>query len=318
VKEKIRSFEQLFSLAKKLARATGKTRAALIGADDALSLKAILRAAEDGILEPILIGSLPEIRKVAHESSVNIDTATVIDSSSRADEVVQATRLVGAGDADFLIRGNIPTAMMLARMFERPTGLREGGNHVSHVAVFEHSLYPKPLLMSDGAVTVAPDLSKKIAIIQNALKVAALFGVDEPRVAILAAVELIHPSMPVTTEAAVISKMADKGQIENCLIDGPLSMDVAVIPEVARQKGVKSPVAGQADILIVPNIETGNATYKAMAMFTGAKTAGVIVGARVPISISSRCDTAESVFNSVVLGAVAALSGKQRRLEGKS
>jgi phosphate butyryltransferase len=310
VKEQIKSFEHLLSHAKKLAQSRGKARAALIGADDALSLKAILRAAGEGILEPILIGSLSEIRSVARRSEVDIIAAVVIDSSSRADEVVQATRLVGDGAADFLIRGNIPTAMMLARMFERPTGLRDGTNHISHVAVFEHSLYPKLLLLSDGAVTVAPDLSKKIAIIQNALKVAALFGVEKPRVAILAAVELIYPAMLVTTEAAIISKMADKGQIRNCFIDGPLSMDVAVVPEVARQKGVESPVAGQADILIVPNIETGNGTYKAMSMFAGAKTAGIIVGARVPISISSRCDTAESVFHSIVLGVVAALTEK--------
>jgi phosphate butyryltransferase len=310
VKEQIKSFERLLSHAKELAHTRGKARAALIGADDAFALMAILRAAGEGILEPILIGSISEIRAVAQRSGVDIGTATVIDSSSRADEVVQATRLVGAGAADFLIRGNIPTAMMLARMFERPTGLRDGTNHVSHVAVFEHPLYPKLLLLSDGAVTVAPDLSKKVAIIQNALKVAAWFGVEKPRVAILAAVELIYPTMPVTTEAAVISKMADKGQIKNCFIDGPLSMDVAVIPDVARQKGVESPVAGQADILIVPNIETGNGTYKAMSMFAGAKTAGVIIGAHIPISISSRCDTAESVFHSVVLGAFAALSKK--------
>jgi phosphate butyryltransferase len=310
VKEPIKSFEHLLSHAKKLAQTRGKARAALIGADDSLSLKAMLRAAEEGILEPILIGSRSEIHGVAQRSGVDIGTVAVIDTSSRADEVVQATRLVSAGTADFLIRGNIPTAMMLARMFERPTGLRDGTNHVSHVAVFEHSLYPKLFLLSDGAVTVAPDLSKKIAIIQNALKVATLFGVEKPRVAILAAVELIYTAMPVTTEAAVISKMADKGQIRNCLIDGPLSMDVAVVPEVARQKGVESPVAGQADILIVPNIETGNGTYKAMSMFAGAKTAGIIIGARVPISMSSRCDTAESVFHSIVLGAVAALTEK--------
>jgi len=178
------------------------------------------------------------------------------------------------------------------------------------VAVFEHELYPKLLLMSDGGVTVAPDINKKLSIIKNAVQLARLLGVEAPKVALLAAVEVIYTAMPVTMEAAVISKMADKGQIKNCRIDGPLSMDVALVPEVAKHKGAVSEVAGDADILIAPNIETGNGIYKAMSLFAKAKTAGVIVGGRIPIALSSRCDNQENVFSSIVLGALCALNTK--------
>jgi phosphate butyryltransferase len=176
------------------------------------------------------------------------------------------------------------------------------------VAVFEHTLYPKLLLMSDGGVTVAPDINKKVSIIQNAVEVAGLLGVESPKVALLAAVEVIYTAMPVTMEAAVIAKMADKGQIKNCRIDGPLSMDVALIPEVARHKGVASEVAGDADILIAPNIETGSGIYKAMSIFAGAKTAGLIIGGRIPIALSSRCDNEENIFHSLALAALYSLS----------
>ena len=178
---------------------------------------------------------------------------------------------------------------------------------VNHVAVFEHLKYPRLLLMADGVVNVSPDIKRKLSIIDNAVKVANRLGVDKPKVAMLAAVEVIYPGMKVTEEGAVISKMVDKGQIKNCFIDGPLSMDVATVPEVAESKGVRSEVAGQADILIAPNIETGSGIYKAMALFVKAKTAGILTGGTVPVAMPSRCDSPNNIFYSLMLGSYLSL-----------
>jgi phosphate butyryltransferase len=306
--EPMTTFAQLLSRTRERAKSMRPVRAALVGADNASYLKMSARAAKEGIIEPILIGPQKAIMEIAGKENIDIGSCAFFDCTGKVDAVTAAIKLISAGDVDLLMRGNISTGLMLARLFERPTGLRSDDNLISHVAVFEHPLYPKFLLMSDGGVTVAPDIDKRLAIIQNAVTVANLLGVAMPKVAMLAAVEVIYLTMPVTMEAAVIAKMADKGQIKNCRIDGPLSMDVAVVPEVARQKGVTSDVAGQADILIMPNIETGNATYKAMSMFAKAKTAGVIVGGKVPIAISSRCDTEDDIFYSLTSGAWIALN----------
>lgn len=308
--ETIKSFGQLLTQAKILAGNSGSVRAALIGADDPIHLRSIIRAAGEGIIDPIIIGPKVAIDDMANKAGMDIGRLNLIACDSRVSSVAEAIKLISENRVDMLVRGRISTGLMLARLFERPTGLRWDSRLISHVAVFEHELYPKLLMMSDGGVTVAPDINKKLSIIQNAVEVAGLLGVEMPKVALLAAVEVIYTAMPVTMEAAIISKMADKEQIKNCRIDGPLSMDVAVVPEIARQKGVVSEVAGDADILIAPNIETGNGIYKAMSMFARAKTAGIIVGGKIPITLSSRCDSEENVFHSLVLGALYSLNRK--------
>jgi len=308
--EPIKNFDQVLARTKELAKQTGPVRTVLVGADDPIHLTSIVRAADEKIIDPILIGSENEIMEIAGEAGVDISGLQLIASDSRVGSVAEAVKLIGDDRVDLLVRGQIDPGLMLARLFERPTGLRSDNHLISHVAVFEHELYPKLLLMSDGGVTVAPDINKKLSIIKNAIQLARLLGVETPKVALLAAVEVIYTAMPVTMEAAVISKMADKGQIKNCRIDGPLSMDVALVPEVAKHKGAVSEVAGDADILIAPNIETGNGIYKAMSLFAKAKTAGVIVGGRIPIALSSRCDNQENVFSSIVLGALCALNTK--------
>lgn len=308
--ETIKSFKQLLAQAKSLAGNSGPVRAALIGADDPIYLRSIIRAAKDDIIDPVVIGPKAAIEDIANKAGVDLGELNPIACDSRVSSVAEAVKLIAENKVDLLVRGRISTGLMLARLFERPTGLRSDHRLISHVAVFEHELYPKLLLMSDGGVTVAPDINKKLSIIQNAVGLAGLLGIEIPKVALLAAVEVIYTAMPVTMEAAIISKMADKGQIKNCRIDGPLSMDVAVVPEVARQKGAVSDVAGDADVLIAPNIETGNCIYKAMAMFAKAKTAGIIVGGKIPITLSSRCDSEENVFHSLALGALYSLSGR--------
>jgi len=306
----IKSFERLLSLTKRLVASGKRARAVVIGADEPSYLSMIVRAADEGLIDPVLIGPQKEIDEGAQLNKLDLGKIPIVDLESRTDMITEAIRMVTEEQVDFLVRGNMTTGLMLARMFERPNGLRQAKNIISHLAIFEHELYPRLLLMSDGGVTVEPDIDQKIAIIQNALGVANLLGIDTPRVAMLAAVEVIYTAMPVTMEGAIIAKMADKGQIKNCYIDGPLSMDVALVPEVAAHKGVKSEVAGRADIIIAPNIETGNGTYKAMSMFGKAKTASVIVGGRVPIALASRCDTTENIFNSLVLASYIALSNK--------
>jgi phosphate butyryltransferase len=308
--ESIKSFDQLLTQAKTLAGDNGPVRAALIGADDPIHLRSIVRAVGAGIIDPIIIGPKAAIEDIANKAGIDAAGLNLIACDSRVSSIEEAIKLISENRVDMLIRGRISTGLVLARLFERPTGLRWDNRLVSHVAVFEHELYPKLLMMSDGGVTVAPGIDQKLSIIQNAVEVAGLLGVEMPKVALLAAVEVIYTAMPVTMEAAIISKMADKKQIKNCRIDGPLSMDVAVVPEIARQKRVVSEVAGDADILIAPDIETGNGIYKAMSMFARAKTAGIIVGGKIPITLSSRCDGEENVFHSLVLGGLYSLSRK--------
>jgi len=306
----IKNFEKLVAVTRRMVTKTKQARVAVVGADEPSYLKAVMCGIREGLLDAILIGPREDIEENARSAKLDLGKITVVDRDSRVAMTSEAVKLVAENQVDFLVRGNISTGLLLARLFERPSGMRLGKNLISHVAAFEHNLYPRLLFMSDGAVNVAPDINQKLSIIRNAVSVANAIGVDMPRVAMLAAVEVIYTAMPVTMEGAVISKMQEKGQIKNCLIDGPLSMDVALIPEVAEQKGALSEVAGKADIIIAPNIETGNGIYKAMSMFAKARTAGVIVGGKVPVALSSRCDSVENIFNSLVLAAYIALKNK--------
>ncbi len=308
--DQIKTFDRLVSATKRIETSKKRARAALVGAEEPSYLKMTIRAAEEGLIEPILIGPKNKIEENAKANDLDLSSLQIIDRDSKVDMIIETVKLVVDDKVDFIIRGNITTGLMLARMFERPNGLRVRKNILSHLAIFEHELYPRLLIMSDGGVTVAPNIDQKLGIILNSVRVANMLGVEMPRVAMMAAVEVIYTAMPVTMDGAVISKMQDKGQINNCYIDGPLSMDVALVPEVAEQKGVKSEVAGRADIIIMPNIETGNATYKAMSIFAKAKTASVIVGGKVPIALSSRCDTTDNIFNSLVLASFIALNDK--------
>lgn len=308
--EQIIRFDQLLARSLSLASQKGKVRAALMGADDPPHVEALLKAAKEGLVAPILIGPQKTVERIVVQYGFPPDQLTIIDSDNHSHTIATAVRMASENSVDLLIRGSVTTVGVLNRLFGKNSGFRIGKNLVSYVSAFELPGYPRLLLLSDSAVNIAPDITHKIAIVQNALTVARLLGVDKPRVAMLAAVEVIYPAMPMTLDGAVISKMADKGQIKNCFIDGPLSLDVAVVPEVAKQKGVVSEVAGRADIIIAPNIETANSLYKAMAIMVKARTAGVVVGGKVPIAISSRCDTVDSMHNSLALGSLIALSSR--------
>lgn len=292
------------------ALAGSKVRTALVGAADTRYLEAVHRALGDGFLEVTLIGPIAEIHEKAAQAGIALEGMPIVNAVDTAAAIAAASRLVANGSVDMLIRGHVPVAALLTALFHPEVGFRLGKKPVSHVALLEHDEYPRLLILSDAAVNIAPDLPRKLAIIDNAVMVAGRLGIDLPNVALLAAVEAIYPAMPVTMEEAVIAKMADKGQIKNCRVDGPLSMDVAIVPEVARQKGAVSAVAGQADILIAPNIETAAGVYKAMALFTKAKMAGAVVGGKIPIALPSRCDTVDTIYYSILVSGFLAVSGR--------
>lgn len=310
MKTPITKFTRLLDEALMLASEKGKVRAALMGADDPPHVEALVAASREGLVDPILIGPRKKIEAIVSRCGFAPDEQAIIESDSAPHTIATAVKLAMDHKVDLLIRGTVTTVAVMNRLFGKNADFRIGKNIVSHVAAFEHPKYPKLLLLSDAAVSPAPDLARKIAIVQNAVAAARLLGIEKPKVAILAAVEMIYPGMPVTLDGAVLAKLADRGQIKHCLIDGPLSLDVATVPEIAQLKGATSEVAGQADILIAPNIETANGIYKAMALMVKAKTAGIIYGGKVPIAISSRCDTVESMHNSLALGSLVALSGR--------
>lgn len=308
--EPIRNLDELQVRVRQMVVGKGKVRVALVGADDALSLEALSRARGENLVEITLVGPQAAVREQLQKCGLSSDDFTLVDADTPDKAVAEAAALTGDGRIDLLIRGNIAVRDLLKGLLKADAGFRRGKAAISHVAVFDHDNYPRLLLLSDAAVNVEPDINRKLAIIENAVTVANRLSVAMPKVALLAAVEVIYPAMPVTMEEAVIAKMCDKGQIKNCRIDGPLSMDVAVLPEVARQKGAVSAVAGEANILIVPNVETGSGVYKAMALFSGAKTAGVVVGGKIPIAFPSRCDSAHNIYNSLTLAAFLSLSSR--------
>lgn len=305
----IRNLDDLHVRLRQIAAEKGKARIAVVGADDGAALEAVARAGGEGWVDGLtLVGPGETVRQHREQIGLSSDRLTVIDAATAEAASAEAARLVSSGAVDVLMRGNIAVGDLLSGLFKTEAGFRRGKAVVSHVAVFDHDNYPRLLLLSDAAVNVEPDIVRKLAVIDNAVTVANHLNVTMPKVALLAAVEVIYPAMPVTMEEAVIAKMSDKGQIKNCRIDGPLSMDVAVLPEVARQKGAVSAVAGEANILIAPNIETAAGVYKGMALFSGAKIAGVVVGGKVPVALPSRCDSARNVFNSLTLAAFLSLN----------
>jgi phosphate butyryltransferase len=302
----IGSVAELITQVKEVAKVKRPVRAALIGTGYELQVEATMQAAADGMIYPTCIGDEDQINEAAEKFGLDQSHYAVEKAAGCEEAITTALRLLFEEKIDLFIKGDYTVREFLVQLSDREAGFRLNRALVSHVAVIEHKKYPRLLLLSDAVTNIAPSASAKLAIINNAAKVANLLGISMPKVALLAAVEVIYPQMPVTMEEAAISKMCDKGQIKNCLIDGPLSMDVATVPEVAEQKGAKSAVAGQADILIGDRLEVSNGVYKAMALFAGAKTSGIIIGGKVPIALSARIESRESRLASIALGALAA------------
>lgn len=268
-------------------------------------LIAVDAAKKLGIIDAILVGDKEKIEEIAAKASINIKDYEIVDSKNLTQTARIAVSIVSQGKADFLMKGILGTADILKAVLDKEIGLR-GKGLLSHVMIYSVPAYHKLLFLTDGGMVTYPDLNQKIQLVQNAVKVAKALGVDPIRVAPLCAVEVINPDMQATLDAAALSKMSQRGQIKDCIIDGPLALDNAISMEAAKHKGIISPVAGEADILLVPNIESGNLLGKSLTYFAGAKSAGVIMGAKCPIVLVSRADTHEAKLNSIALGCLVA------------
>jgi phosphate acetyltransferase len=278
---------------------------------DKESLRGPSMAAQAGVINPILVGPEKKIRAVAAEFGIDLGTLRIVDCPDEHAACAEAIALIHAGEAEALMKGSLHTDELMGAVVSRANNLRTP-RRISHVFVMDVPTYPKPMLITDAAVNIAPTLEEKADIAQNAIYLAHALGVPEPKVAILAAVETVNPKMPSTLEAAALCKMADRGQIKGGVLDGPLAFDNAVSTEAARIKGIKSPVAGQADIFLVPDLEAGNMLFKQLEYLSFALTAGVVLGAKVPVILTSRADTAETRVASCVVAALLAHANRKK------
>lgn len=296
-----RTFEDLI---KKVQNLDSKKKVAVVAAQDEHTLEAVFRAKKDNIVEPILIGDKQKIKEVIERLQEDLSEEAIIDVNDDEAAAAKAVELINSEKADFIMKGKIQTADLLKAVVNKEKGLRTG-NVMSHVVIHELPTYHKLLAVTDGGMMMYPNLEEKKQIIENAVNTFVAMGYDEPKVAVLAAVETVNPKMPEAVDADLLKKMNQNGEIKNCIVEGPISYDLTMSKESAEIKGFKSPVTGDADILIVPNITAGNILGKSLVYSAGAKMAGFIVGAKVPIVLTSRGSTAEEKYLSLVLSASA-------------
>jgi len=289
-------------------------RTAVVHPCDALSLEGALEAGAKGMIVPVLVGPKARIEAAAAEIGRDLSGIEIVDAPHSHAAAETAVALARAGKVHMLMKGKIHTDELLEPVVNKDTGLRTE-RRMSHVFVLDVPSYPKPLLISDAAINIFPDLQTKGDIVQNAIDLALALGIDLPRVAVLSAVETVTPSIPSTLDAAGLCKMAERGQITGGLIDGPLAFDNAVSASAADAKGIQSQVAGQADILIVPDLEAGNMVAKQLIYLAGADAAGLVLGARIPIVLTSRAD---GVMSRLASAAMAQLFVHHRAAGGLS
>jgi phosphate butyryltransferase len=279
-------------------------RLVLAVSQDAFSLNAIYKTYKAGFITPILIGNREETFNIINEKGYNFDDVPFIEEPIAEKCVELAVKMVHSGEADILMKGKVPTPVLLHGVLNKEWGLRQN-RLLSHLAFFEVATYHKIIAVTDVAMNIAPTLREKIGILENSVEYLNALGIERPKVAVLGAIEMVNENMRATTDAALLSKMNQRDQIKNCLIDGPLAFDNAVSFESAHQKNIKSEVAGDTDLLLMPDIEVGNVLYKSLVFFARAKVASVILGATAPIVLTSRSDTEESKFYSILLAALA-------------
>jgi len=257
---------------------------------DAVSLESAIEAARLGLLKPILVGPVARVSDVAGRSGLDIGSFEIVDSRHSHDSAAKAVELVKAGRAEAVMKGSLHTDELMGAVVARDTGIRTA-RRISHCFVMDVPGHPDALIISDAAVNIAPTLEVKVDIVQNAVDLAHAMGVAEVRVAILSAMEQVNPKVPSTVEAAALCKMADRGQITGALLDGPLALDNAISLDAAAIKHIVSRVAGRANVLIVPDLEAGNMLAKSLSFLAGADAAGIVLGARVPVILTSRADS---------------------------
>jgi phosphate acetyltransferase len=278
---------------------------------DAESLKGALLARDRGLIIPTLVGPEEKIRQIAESNALDLHGCTVINVAHSHAAAEVAVSLAREGQVEALMKGSLHTDELMGEVIDKSTGLRTE-RRISHVFLMDVPTYPRLLFITDAAVNVAPNLEDKIDIVQNAIDLARMLKIADPKVAILAAVETVNPKMQATLDAAALCKMADRGQIAGGLLDGPLAFDNAISVVAARTKGIKSAVAGQADILLVPDIESGNMLAKQLEYLADALTAGIVLGARVPIVLTSRADSAETRTASTAVAVVMAHAKRKK------
>jgi phosphate butyryltransferase len=281
-----------------------KKRMVAAYANDAHTIEAVSNAIDRGIIEGILVGSKAEIEKVCKEENIDINKFQIVDESDEIKSTQKAVEMINEGKADFIMKGLVTSDKYLRCILDKEKGLMPPKAVLSHVTVIENSGYHKLLIVSDVAVIELPDLERKIAITNYVIKVAKSLGIETPKVALLAHTEQVSFKIPACSDAAIIAKMAERGQIKGAIVEGPLALDVIVDKESAQIKKLKSEVAGDADCIVFPNIESGNTFYKFHTKLTGGELGAIVVGAKVPAVLSSRGDSVKTKLYSIALGAM--------------
>ena len=274
------------------------------------ALAGAIEAAEQGLIVPILVGPSAKIAAVAKSAKLDLAGREIVDVGHSHDAAARAVQMVREGRAELLMKGSLHSDELLAAVVSRD-GLRTG-RRISHVFIMDVPTYHKVLIVTDAAINIAPSLVDKVDICQNAIDLAIALGLEAPKVAILAAVETVNPNMPATIDAAALCKMAERGQIKGGVLDGPLAFDNAISAEAAKIKGIESPVAGDPDILLVPNLEAGNMLAKQLTFLANADSAGLVLGARVPVILTSRADSVRSRIASCAVAVLAAHARRQK------
>ena len=300
-----KNFDDLLS---KLKVTTTKKVAVAVAQDEPV-LEAVKAAKERGIADAILVGDTEKIKAIAHGIDMDLNDFEILHEEDVNKAALLAVQLVSSGSADMVMKGLVDTATFLRSVLNKEVGLRTG-KLMSHVAVFEIEGIDRLILLTDAAFTTYPDLKAKTQIINNSVMVAKACGIDMPKVAPVCAVEVVNPDMPATVDAALLSKMSDRGQIKGCIVDGPLALDNALSEEAAHHKGITGPIAGKADILLLPNIDVANVMYKTLTYTSKTKNGGILVGTSAPVILTSSADSFETKVNSIALAAVVAEAKK--------
>ncbi|GAB7021826.1 phosphate acyltransferase [Salidesulfovibrio brasiliensis] len=299
----MREMTSLADIVRAVRESGSPPKVAVARSAEGFVLEAAVQAHEAGIAEPILVGDAEATRSVAKTLGLDISDLEIIPIRSDDEAVFEAVRLFREGRAELIMKGLVSTATLLKAVLNKETGVPPKAGILSHVTVFDSPVGGLTLL-TDAGVNIKPTLQRKVDILKNALDVARRLGLSQPRCALLAATEKVnYPAMPATMEADVIARMAEQGEFGDALVAGPLSLDLALSPDSARCKGVDGPVAGCANVLLTPDIESGNVLYKALATLCRTPLASVVVGSRVPVVVPSRADTPDSKFNSMALAA---------------
>jgi phosphate acetyltransferase len=278
---------------------------------EATALASAVEAGEQGLIRPILVGPETKLREIATANGIPLGQLRIVDAPHSHAAAAKAVELVRQGEAELLMKGSLHSDELLGAVVAKETGLRTG-RRLSHVFIMDVPTYHKVLVVTDAAINIAPSLEDKADICQNAIDLAVSFGLERPKVAVLAAVETVTSKMPATLDAAALCKMAERGQIRNGDLDGPLAFDNAISKDAARIKGIESDVAGDPDILLVPDLEAGNMLAKQLTFLANADSAGLVLGARVPIILTSRADSVRSRIGSCAVALLAAHARRQR------